>query len=112
MASAITIEGNIEIETISLDSYVKDKNLNVGLIKLDIEGYGLKALEGAKETIKNFKPILLISIYHNGEEFFEIKDYIKQLNPHYNFIVRKLGPTRAFFDTNLIAWSNDLLNNL
>lgn len=111
MTSAVDMDGDIEIESTTIDSYVKDKNLNVGLIKLDIEGYSLKALEGARETIKKFKPILLISIYHNGEEFFEIKNYIEELNQNYCFIIRKFGPQRAFFDTNLIAWSDDLLKN-
>ncbi|KKM95531.1 hypothetical protein LCGC14_1187320, partial [marine sediment metagenome] len=51
------------VESTTIDSYVKERNLKVGLIKLDIEGHGLKALEGAKNTIKKYKPMLLISIY-------------------------------------------------
>ena len=63
LASATDLDGDIEVESTTIDSYVKERNLKVGLIKLDIEGHGLKALEGAKNTIKKYKPMLLISIY-------------------------------------------------
>src|SRR5690606_17078840 len=58
----------IEIET--LDNYVRENNLKVGLVKVDIEGYEQDFLLGAQEVIKQQKPILLLSIYHSPNDFF------------------------------------------
>ena len=35
---------------------------NIGFIKIDVEGHELEVIEGAKETITKYKPILLIEI--------------------------------------------------
>lgn len=78
-----------EIEIITLDSYVKENSIEVGLIKVDIEGFEQEFLKGAKETIKAQKPALLISIYHNIDDFFEIKPMIESWNLGYTFYIHK-----------------------
>lgn len=103
VSSYIDKEGKEKISIIPLDEYVKSEKLNVGLIKLDIEGYELEAIKGAKYTIKKFKPILLISIYHTGKDFFEIKPMLESWVPEYKFIVKKLNPMYGFADTMLIG---------
>lgn len=55
-----------EISIITLDSFVEENNIRVGLIKVDIEGSEQDFLKGAEKTIKTQKPFLLISIYHNA----------------------------------------------
>lgn len=72
-------------QAISLDEYVKEHNLKVGLIKTDLEGFEQQFLEGAINTIKEQKPILLISIYHNYHDFYKIKPWIESLNLGYKF---------------------------
>jgi FkbM family methyltransferase len=47
----------VKVDT--LDNYVTRHNLQVGLIKVDIEGYEQKFLAGAVNTIKKQKPIFL-----------------------------------------------------
>ncbi len=69
----------------TLDEYVLKNNLQVGLIKVDIEGFEPKFLEGAINTIKEQKPILLISIYHNYNDFYKIKPWLEDLNLGYKF---------------------------
>ena len=52
-----------EVKCISLDYFVrKEKLSSVDAIKCDIEGAEYFALKGAKDTIKKFKPIVLIEI--------------------------------------------------
>jgi hypothetical protein len=38
--------------------------MSPSVIKLDIEGAELKALEGAINTIERFRPILLVEVHH------------------------------------------------
>jgi CO dehydrogenase/acetyl-CoA synthase gamma subunit (corrinoid Fe-S protein) len=81
-----------EVPVISIDDFVRKKSLNVGLIKLDVEGVESDVIEGAVETIKAQKPLLIISIYHNPKDFFEIKPKIEALNLGYHFLIRHLTP--------------------
>lgn len=78
-----------EVNLITLDTFVEKYNLDVGLIKVDIEGYELEFLKGAENTIKKHRPTLLISIYHNPDEFFMIKPMIESWNLGYNFKIFK-----------------------
>lgn len=68
---------NEEVEIITLDSYVAEHKIQVGFIKVDIEGFEMEFLKGAKETICTQKPTMLISIYHSLNDFFEIKPLIE-----------------------------------
>ena len=105
ISSHISNKCDLNVNIVSIDNFVFKNNLTVGLIKLDIEGYELKALRGAIKTIIKFKPVLLISIYHNGEEFFETVNYIKEISSDYRCIIRKLESSFYFIESCLIAWS-------
>jgi FkbM family methyltransferase len=75
------------IGTVTIDDLVMSNKVSV--IKLDIEGMELAAIYGARRTIMRDKPILLISIYHTPEDFFEIKPLIESWNLGYYFMVRE-----------------------
>lgn len=72
-------------QIITLDEYVEQNNIQVGLIKTDVEGFEFSLLQGAINTITTQKPILLISIYHNYHDFFKIKPWLENLNLGYKF---------------------------
>ncbi|WP_394989002.1 FkbM family methyltransferase [uncultured Helicobacter sp.] len=80
---------NENIEVITLDSFVHEHNLEVGFIKVDIEGFEQEFLKGAKQTITEQKPAMLISIYHQASDFFEIKPMIESWNLGYSFKIIK-----------------------
>ncbi len=83
-ANAISSNGELEVDAICLDDFIKAKNINkIDLIKLDIEGAELKALYGSAKTIKKFKPRLQICLYHNIEDLWQIPLFIKKLVPEY-----------------------------
>ncbi len=92
-----------EIEIITLDDFVNSNNIDVGLIKVDIEGFEQEFLEGAKNTIKNQKPALIISIYHNFDDFFYIKPIIESWDLGYKFRVYAPLLNPLFLETLLIA---------
>lgn len=100
--SHISFEGKQSVQMVSIDEYVAKREIAVGLIKMDIEGYEYHALQGSVDTIQKYHPILLISIYHTGRDFFEIKPMIEKLGG-YRFMVKKLNPYHYFFDTMLIC---------
>ena len=102
--SRVSNDGNEEIEIITIDEFVQENNLSVGLIKIDVEGTELKVLEGAIKTIRESKPILLVGIYHNPEEFFKTKDYLKSLMLDYKIKIKRLCDFRALAEIHLIAW--------
>lgn len=76
-------------KVIKIDDYVKEHSLNVGLIKVDIEGYEQEFLKGAMETIKTQRPTLLLSIYHSVSDFLDIKPMIEDLDLGYSFRIFK-----------------------
>jgi FkbM family methyltransferase len=92
-----------DIPVSTLDKYVAENNLQVGLIKVDIEGYEQEFLKGAMETIKSQRPTLIMSIYHNSSDFFDIKPLIENLNLGYKFRVFKGFDYSIFVDTVLIC---------
>jgi FkbM family methyltransferase len=85
----IDLEGSEEAELIALDMFVEERGLVVGLIKVDIEGYEQEFLKGAENTIKKQRPTLMISIYHNPNDFFMIKPIIESWNLGYRFEIFK-----------------------
>lgn len=95
---------NIEsIEITTIDDYVEQNNLNVGLIKSDIEGMEMELLKGAFKTINKYKPTLLISVYHSANDFFKIKEYIENLNLGYKIKIIKPKNGYILVGTILIA---------
>jgi FkbM family methyltransferase len=95
----------IKINTI--DNFVLENKIeSVNLIKMDIEGEETNALLGAEKTIIEHKPVLAISIYHNPQDFFEIKPYLKKLIPEYKFIVKKADPVSLIREVMLIAYAD------
>jgi FkbM family methyltransferase len=78
-----------EVKFKTLDGYVEEHNLKIGLIKTDVEGAEQLLLAGALKTIIEQKPNLLISIYHGANDFFHIKPLIESWNLGYKFKIRK-----------------------
>jgi len=77
------------IQTQSIDDYVWEKNiLDIGLIKMDIEGGELEALKGAVETIKRQKPLLYIPIYHLDSDIYKIPIFLNDLGIPMSFRIK------------------------
>lgn len=87
-ANTITKEGDTKINSVTLDEDIKKK---ITILKMDIEGYEQKAILGAKNHIKNDKPKLLLSVYHNNEDLWKISRMIEDICPGYKFYLRNHG---------------------
>lgn len=93
-----------EIKITTIDKYVFENNLNPGMIKWDIEWLEYNSILWAERTIRMFKPILFISIYHTWKDFFEIKPLIESWNLWYKFWVEKWHNGHPFADTVLVCY--------
>ena len=96
-------EKTVKIPAITLDKFVRENNLHVGLIKTDLEGAELAFLKGAKQTIEEQKPVLLLSVYHKPSDFFELKPLLENWVPDYEFAVFKPVDNSILLETMIIA---------
>ena len=99
-ANIVNNEGNNEIKATTIDNDIKEK---ISIIKMDIEGYEQKAINGAINHIKNDNPILLISVYHNNEDLWKIPRLVDDINPNYQFYLRCYGS--ELFPTEIILYA-------
>ena len=82
-------ENALKVKTLSIDDLVRCGDLErVDFIKMDIEGSELAALQGAEQTLRQFKPKLAITVYHDLKDFWSIPQYLNQLNLGFRFYLR------------------------
>ena len=63
------------------DIELKDKD-RIDFIKIDVEGFELKVLNGGRETIRKHKPLLLVELHpvfitQYGNRFTEVIDFLE-----------------------------------
>jgi FkbM family methyltransferase len=72
------------VPVLAIDDFLSLQKIEkMDFIKMDVEGFELKALKGASSTIAKFRPKLAISLYHKPEDFFEIPICLKSYYPFY-----------------------------
>lgn len=79
--SAVSV-GGTEVKLTSVDALIKEP---LSVLKMDIEGSELKAIEGAEKTIKKYRPKLYICAYHRSEDMFALPLKIHEICPDYRF---------------------------
>jgi FkbM family methyltransferase len=87
--SCVSEAGSDKIDVVALDDFLAGEG--VTFIALDVEGYEMKALRGAENTIRTQRPKLAVSVYHKPEDIYEIPIFIKSLNPDYKLALRNYG---------------------
>jgi hypothetical protein len=72
-----------------IDVIVEELGLDrLDLLKMDIEGAEPRALDGARESIRRFRPQLAISVYHQPEHFLEIPLQVAEMVHDYDFFLK------------------------
>lgn len=77
-ASCICDEGNLFIDVVHIDAFF-DEFTSKSLLKMDIEGSELMALQGARRVISEKHPSLIICVYHRRSDLITIPQYIESL---------------------------------
>jgi len=100
--SSVITQAGTSVKVTTIDNFVEANKLpRVDFIKMDVEGHELKVLEGAHETIQAFKPSLVLSIYHRGDDLIKLPKFLLALNPNYRFYLQHC--TSIWGDTVLYA---------
>lgn len=84
-ASSVSKAGVEKIVVNTLDATVLEP---VSFIKMDLEGWELHALAGCRNQIKQNKPKLAISVYHQASHFREVMDWVLSIHPDYKVRLR------------------------
>ena len=84
--SHISEKGQIEVSSITIDDFVfKQKNPPPHIIKIDVEGSEGRVVEGARQTLSKFKPVIFLATH--GYEIDQIcRQQLEQLNYNVNNI--------------------------
>ena len=92
----------IQVETKTLDSYEFDQ---VDFIKIDVESYELKVLQGAENTIRKHKPIMYIEVCDP-----EAYKFMENLDIGYRIFYSN-GMNRLFKSNTVLEELKEILKN-
>jgi FkbM family methyltransferase len=71
---------------ITVDDYCAWSGLDrVNLLKMDIEGSEIAALDGSRRTIDRHRPKLAVCLYHRYDDLWKIPNLIRERHPFYDF---------------------------
>jgi len=71
-------EGGVPIDIKTIDGL----NLRVDFLKMDTEGYEANILQGAKTTIKKWKPVIAMSAYHKPNDAKELPALLNSITSY------------------------------
>lgn len=70
-----------KVNKVTVDKFVQRNLLNIGFLKIDVEGHEIEVIKGAMKTIVSQKPLMLIEI---EQQFHDIPiDKVFELLPQY-----------------------------
>lgn len=89
IASSLSYDGKgAQVQVSTLDKEFYEKGIAVNYIKIDVEGYDVKTLQGGAELIKKNKPKIAVTTYHSKEHAEEIKKFLLSIVPGYNILCK------------------------
>ena len=94
--------GGVSIAAVALDQLLP--GAPVDLIKLDVEGAEAQVLRGAEQIIRRSRPVLIVSLYHNPQDLWELPELLFELCSDYRFHIRQHCPNT--FESVLYAVPN------
>ena len=81
MQFQVSKNGSYQIPATNIDTFAKEEDVDINLIKMDIEGSEIEALHGAEDVIHKNNPLLQICSYHLFDDLWEIPLLIRDICP-------------------------------
>jgi FkbM family methyltransferase len=72
----------------TLDEFCASTGVRPTYLKADLEGFELRMLQGARETIRRNRPKVAIATYHKPDDAREIAAFLKECRPDYHILTR------------------------
>lgn len=83
--SSFASSGDLQARIVPLDDYFSE---HPTFIKMDIEGFELSALMGAKKILRELRPKLAICVYHKPCDIVSLPSYILEQRSDYKIFFR------------------------
>lgn len=87
--SHISDDGDDIIQCVAIDQVLK--GFNPTFLKVDVEGAEYQALTGARDTITECRPDMVISLYHDLRDIWELPLFVNSWDLGYKFYIRAYG---------------------
>lgn len=88
MSSYITTDGDVIVETTTLDDTVE----HATFIKMDIESFESKGLQGASRLLQTQRPRLAICVYHMAHDVLDVLEVLDKNVENYHYRLRQHYP--------------------
>ena len=79
----------IEVECVRLDDTID----SCTLLKMDVEGFETRVLNGARRLISQCRPDLAVTCYHYPQDLFEILDSVESMHAYKHVALRHYAPS-------------------
>lgn len=94
----VCASGKQIVRMMRLDDFVSSSE---SYVKIDVEGFELSVLQGCEQAIRNYKPMLSVSLYHKPGDIHVLINKVMTWNPNYRVYMRHYtgtyADTRAYF---------------
>ena len=90
---------NIDVEVVTIDSILESlgiRDVENLVMKVNVEGFGLSVLRGARRTVERFRPFILFEVHRTFDEEDEIHALKMLKNLGYGFVVVEPRSRRNF----------------
>jgi hypothetical protein len=83
---------HVDSQITTIDDFVAQQNINrVDFIKIDTEGYEAKVIEGARDTIKKQRPIIVMAGYHHSDDAAALPLLVDSIAENYKCSIEDRG---------------------
>ena len=90
MSASFTESGSTRVQVLPLDEVVPTDGAPA-FLKFDVEGAEAEALQGARNLIRESRPIVAVSIYHRPDDLWQLPMQLNSLTDGYRFFLRTQG---------------------